>query len=1094
MLIMLAATQLEAKRNFTFNDAMKFELLRSPRTSNDGSWFAFEAKQDRGDFRVCIYSTDDTTKFNVPNGRGTNFSNDSKWAAITITPSSMESENKEKKNNKLKLINLQNKEEFDEDNLTNFTFSEDSKWLAYRIKLDAPQKPDKKDKSVGSPMKLKHLASGTAITIDNVTAYLFDTLSNYLFYIISTPDGKKDGIYCRELRKEFAPEKKIIADSNRYYSNLAWNYKKNLLAFLTAELNDKGKAQDCSMLIADVSNQAIDTIILANKTQKDAKNSKDEAKNDKKNKKDDANYEHLPKEVRNDEVNIENDGNKTEYNAVKTKYTENKHRKPLDNKCIHLISSDFNFFSSDFNFLSSDFNLISSDFTCFQVDLTCSQVDLTFLTPTFTCNTPTFSDIFQHFTNDTRNDIIRNADNTDAKAKSTSQTKNNETTTLTPADPRSIDTNWYLPSENRLQWNDSNTLLYFGMKPANQRYEAREDIKFKDSTYYNFDTLMKKSEVYVWSWNDPLIMTVQQFQWNREKDRTYYAVYHPDAKKYVQIADTNIAEVSVAKNDNYALAVSDKDYRIEQTWYGTCFDIYVINLNTGDKVKVGERIEDRSYSMSVSGNYIAYYKDLHWYLYDVRANNHINITQNVASEFYDIEQDVPSSLYSNGFGGWVDNDKGFFLYDNFDIWYFETANPSNYRCFTKEEGKKNRVKYSIRRVNLDLDYYQSSDTLIITAFNKISKDAGIYNGFLTTNTLVERVPMEAQFFRNFIKAKETNKIFFAKEKYHEFPNYYLTDFSFNSPLRVSDLNLHILDTFNWGRTELVQYPYKTPTGRDTTLLGYLVLPDNYDKNKKYPVFVYFYDQMSDRMNRFYQPELTHRPANQIFMDNYVMFFVDIDYGYEKASADVDIAKIGTSRPGQDAFDCIIAGCRYLAEKGIIDTNRACVQGHSWGGYQVAFMATIPSFFKAACAGAPVGNMTSAYSGIRTGSGRTRQFQYEAQQSRIGGNIFDSLDAYIKNSPIFFANNSTTPLLIGHGDIDEAVPYQQGVELYMAFRRAQKPSWLLQYVNEPHWQGRYWNKLDYSVKMKEFFDHYVLGKPAPAWMTIGQPYKGENWER
>ena len=959
ILILLVHPQLEAKRNFTFQDAMKFESLRAPRLSNNGYWFAFEAKQDRGDTRVCIYSVLDTTKFNILNGKGISFSNDSKWAAMSITPTSMESENKDKKNNKLKLINLQTKEETDENNLINFSFSEDSKWLAYKIKLDNPSKSDKmKDKSVGSPLKLLHLLSGTAITIDYVNSYLFDTLSNYLFYVVSSPDGDKDGIYYRELKKEFAPEKKIISDTNKYYGNLAWNKNRNLLAFYTAELNDKGKPQDASMLIADISNQNVDTIILAYKKPKVEKDKKDDIQ---------------------------------------------------DNN----------------------------------------------------------------------------------KKKNTKKEEKKEIIAIT--DIRTIDTNWYLPKENSVLWNDSNTLLYFGMKPTSERYEEREDIKFKDTTYYNFDTLMKKSEVYVWGWNDPLIMTVQQKRWNREKDKTYYAVYNPNLKKYVQLADTNIVDVYPAKNDNYALASTDKPYKIEQTWYGDYEDIYIVNLNTGEKIKVVEKIEERYY-MSVSGNYVIYYKDLHWHLYNTQSNIHTNITQNVPAQFFNLEQDVPSNIYSNGFGGWVDNDKGFFLYDNRDIWYFETSNLNNYKNFTKGEGKKNDVKYTLRKVDLDLDYYQYTDTLIIMALNKTTKDAGIFNGILNTNVLTNCIPMEAQFFRDIRKPKEAKTIFFAKEKYHEFPNYYLTDIGFKDPKRITDLNLNILDTFNWGRTELVQYPYKTPLGRDTTLLGYLILPDNYDKSKKYPVFVYFYDQMSDRMNRFYQPELTHRPVNQIYMDNYIMFFPDISYGFYKASADIDVSKIGSGRPGQDAYDCIMAGCRYLAGKGIIDTNKSCIQGHSWGGYQTAFIATIPSFFKAACAGAPVGSMLSAYSGIRLESGRVRMFQYEAQQSRIGGSIFDSLQAYINSSPIFFANNSTTPLLIGHGDVDEAVPYQQGVELYMAFRRAQKPSWLLQYVDEPHWQGRYWNKLDYSVKMKEFFDHYVLDVPSPDWMTKGQPYKGENWGR
>ncbi|HPU24018.1 MAG TPA: prolyl oligopeptidase family serine peptidase, partial [Candidatus Kapabacteria bacterium] len=208
---------------------------------------------------------------------------------------------------------------------------------------------------------------------------------------------------------------------------------------------------------------------------------------------------------------------------------------------------------------------------------------------------------------------------------------------------------------------------------------------------------------------------------------------------------------------------------------------------------------------------------------------------------------------------------------------------------------------------------------------------------------------------------------------------------------------------------------------------------------------------------------------------YIMFLPDIKY------------YIGN--PGFDALDAIMSGARRLIELGIADSTKFCIQGHSWSGYQTAFIVTQTDFFKAACAGAPVGNMTSAYGQIRLESGLTRQFQYEAQQSRIGGTLWDSLDNYIRNSPVFNANKATTPLLIMFGDIDEAVPWQQGIELYMAYRRLGKNAIFLQYENEPHHPRRYQNKIDYSIKMKEFFDHYVLGKPAPEWIKKGIPYKG-----
>jgi dipeptidyl aminopeptidase/acylaminoacyl peptidase len=76
-----------------------------------------------------------------------------------------------------------------------------------------------------------------------------------------------------------------------------------------------------------------------------------------------------------------------------------------------------------------------------------------------------------------------------------------------------------------------------------------------------------------------------------------------------------------------------------------------------------------------------------------------------------------------------------------------------------------------------------------------------------------------------------------------------------------------------------------------------------------------------------------------------------------------------------------------------------------------------------------------------------------------------------------------------GDEDGAVPWQQGIELYLALRRLGKECHMLQYRGEPHHLKKYANKLDYSIKMKQFFDHHLKGEPAPVWMTEGVPYRG-----
>jgi len=196
----------------------------------------------------------------------------------------------------------------------------------------------------------------------------------------------------------------------------------------------------------------------------------------------------------------------------------------------------------------------------------------------------------------------------------------------------------------------------------------------------------------------------------------------------------------------------------------------------------------------------------------------------------------------------------------------------------------------------------------------------------------------------------------------------------------------------------------------------------------------------------------------------------------------------------DAYNAVVAGAEALAKNKWVDRENMAIQGQSWGGYQVAYLVTQTNMFKAAGAGAPVSNMTSAYGGIRWESGRSRQFQYEQTQSRIGVPMSDSLRLYIDNSPVFFADKVETPLLIMHNDKDGAVPWYQGIELFMSLRRLGKPVWMLQYNGEEHNLVQRRNSKDLSIRLQQFFDHYLKGDPAPVWMTKGVPAieKGKSW--
>jgi dipeptidyl aminopeptidase/acylaminoacyl peptidase len=145
------------------------------------------------------------------------------------------------------------------------------------------------------------------------------------------------------------------------------------------------------------------------------------------------------------------------------------------------------------------------------------------------------------------------------------------------------------------------------------------------------------------------------------------------------------------------------------------------------------------------------------------------------------------------------------------------------------------------------------------------------------------------------------------------------------------------------------------------------------------------------------------------------------------------------------------------------------------------------------AGAPVSNMISAYGGIRWESGLNRQFQYEKQQSRIGATLWEAPELYIENSPIFNLPKVKTPLLIMSNDEDGAVPWYQGIELFTGLKRLGKPCWMLNYNGDKHNLMKNANRIDLSIRMRQFFDYYLQGAPAPKWLTDGIPatVKGEE---
>ena len=276
--------------------------------------------------------------------------------------------------------------------------------------------------------------------------------------------------------------------------------------------------------------------------------------------------------------------------------------------------------------------------------------------------------------------------------------------------------------------------------------------------------------------------------------------------------------------------------------------------------------------------------------------------------------------------------------------------------------------------------------------------------------------------------------------------------------------------YNWGRAELIEYT----NAAGVKLPAILIKPEDFDPSKKYPLMVYIYETLASGLHRYYAPSPGTSINNSRYVSNgYVILMPDIVY------------EIGY--PGPSAMRCVVPAVNKVLDMGFIDPKRVGIQGHSWGGYQITYLITQTDMFAAVQAGASVSNMTSAYGGIRWGTGMSRAFQYEKTQSRIGAPLWTRSLQYIENSPLFWADRVHTPYLSIHNDDDDAVPWYQGIEFFSALRRLGKEAYMFTYNGEKHGLRDRENQKHWTVHQDEFFDHFLLGKPRPEWMEKGVPY-------
>lgn len=622
---------------------------------------------------------------------------------------------------------------------------------------------------------------------------------------------------------------------------------------------------------------------------------------------------------------------------------------------------------------------------------------------------------------------------------------------------------WVISENGTVRFSEDAGRLYFGTAP---------EPKQKDTT----QLADYRPNVQVWSWDEPVQYTVQTFNKAKDLKKSYQAVYNVKEKTLLQLATEKLPEITLPDKGDVALISTTRPYSLSSMWEGhTRRDVYSVSLIDGSRQLL---IQGRYANPRISpeGKYAYWYEknDSCWYTLDLAAGKEYRLTTPETFPAWDEENDVPDYPNAYGVAGWTRGDELILIYDRYDIWQFEPTGgklPGNLTA-----GRGLQIQYRLIQLDKDEKSIDTHKKQLLSGFHETTRKSGYYSKTFTSTLLPRPLLLGDYMLRTPLKAKEADAILYTIETFERYPDLYLSTLSFRKSAQLTH-EVNQQRGIKWGTAELVSW-----TSLDgKPLQGVVYKPADFDPAKKYPLIVNFYERNSETLHNHRMPE-PHRSTVDYHLYNsndYIIFNPDVVYE--------------DGHPGESCYNCVMPGISNLISKGYINEKAIAAQGHSWGGYQVAYLATRTDLFAAIESGAPVVNMFSAYGGIRWGTGLARSFQYEHTQSRIGGNPWTARDLFVENSPLFTMNNVQTPILIMHNDSDGHVPWYQGIEYFVALKRLQKPVWMLNYTGEIHWPMKMANRVDFQIRMFQFFNHYLKNEPMPRWMKDGLPAVDKDFD-
>jgi dienelactone hydrolase len=629
-----------------------------------------------------------------------------------------------------------------------------------------------------------------------------------------------------------------------------------------------------------------------------------------------------------------------------------------------------------------------------------------------------------------------------------------------PSADRGFPAGMRIVSFRRPSWSDSGNVLFFGVARWDEKPPAKDKEKGKDADGGKED---EPATVDVWHARDVDVIPRQKIAARTDRQKNLLSAWHLQTGAFVQLGKDLLEQVTPIRRQPLAYAAIWSSYAMDRTIGRPAADLALVDLATGARTKLIDRIDDGYVQASPGGRYLLFLNADHFWSIDTRSRAITNITKGVQTSFVNRESDA-TVRQKPPFGvvGWTKDDESVILYDKFDLWQI-AADGS--RAARLTDGSTEQVRHRYVRLNPDEEWIDRDKPIPVSLFGIWTKKSG-YGRVKPGGKGVERLIWLDKSVTGLAQARDAEAYSYVAQSFEDSPDIFVGGADLEDARQVTATN-PFQAKYAWGRAGLVEYK----SDRGERLQGALYYPGGYEPGRKYPMVVYLYERLSDGLHRYSAPSERE----------YYNVSVFTSHGFLVLQPDIVFRP---REPGLSVVECVAPAVRRVVAMGVADPARVGVVGHSWGGFDAAYLATHTEMFAAGVAGAPITDLVSNYGNHHWSSGIAETDHIETGQQRMEVPLWEDLPAYIRNSAVFNVQNMKTPLLIEVGDGDGTVFWHQGIELYNIARRAKKDVVLLAYGGEDHGLRKKANQIDYQRRIVQWFGHYLKAEAAPSWITSG----------